>query len=539
MRFALSLVAALVFAAVACAQEPKGALPRRLLFVHIADYLYLNPLTHAAPGGADRTREAAGRIAFGLRVPNTKDNDQLFLVSDTTATDAPLPTKDVLAKALDGFCATTRAQDRVVIYFGVHAVEKDGKAFVVPIEGDPAAPGTLVPVADVYTKLKELKAAQKVVIWDVCRHNSDRVRGRRELGPMSPGLFKALTTAPEGVQVLVSCSAGEHSLEYFAPRGPAGTFAGSAYLDALRQAALDDRTATAKAAPGAAIPVEALQTAAAKSIAAVGKQTPARAGTAPKVGAAFDPKEAPAKRFELPAPKGTPAADLKAVLDELALPPVVGDGPDPLLRLPFPESALKGYESDVTVEQILKDTNKYPLRAATLRALETMRDGWRIHSRDQQKVGTLSAPINDRAKRAVASVQESVAITALELEVELDRLAAVADKREKESKRWQAHYDFAVAELRLRVVVLSEYNRALAGVKTETLPDLPAGAPGWRLVPGEKVEGRRDVKTLFASAQTGFTRLAADHKGTPWEVVAKRSLAVLPGAHWEPLPVGK
>ena len=61
-------------------------------------------------------------------------------------------------------------------------------------------------------------------------------------------------------------------------------------------------------------------------------------------------------------------------------------------------------------------------------------------------------------------------------------------------------------------------------------------AEGWRLVPGEKVEGRRDVKLLFAAAQEGFTKLATDHKGTPWEAVAKRSLAVLPGAHWEVLP---
>src|SRR4030095_6448731 len=109
---------------------------------------------------------------------------------------APLPTKDVLAKTLDAFCDTTRAQDRVVIYFGTHAVEKDGKAFVVPIDGDPDVPASLLSVADVYAKLKELQAAQKLVIWDVCRHNADRVRGRREVGPMSPALLKALTTAP-------------------------------------------------------------------------------------------------------------------------------------------------------------------------------------------------------------------------------------------------------------------------------------------------------------------------------------------------------
>ena len=61
------------------------------------------------------------------------------------------------------------------------------------------------------TKIKALKASQKVMIWDVCRFNPERVRGRRDPGPMTPALFKALTTAPEGVQVMVSSSPGERA----------------------------------------------------------------------------------------------------------------------------------------------------------------------------------------------------------------------------------------------------------------------------------------------------------------------------------------
>lgn len=540
MRFALSL-AALALAATAFAQQPKEPpFPRRMLFVHAADYLYLNPLTHAAPGGTDRVRDAATRFAAGLRVPNTKDNDQLFVLADTATIDPRSPTKDVIAKALDGFCATTRGQDRVVVYFGVHAVEKDGKAFVVPTDGDPTAAGTLLPVADVYAKLNALKAAQKVVIWDVCRHNPDRVRGRRDPGPMTPALFKALTAAPEGVQVLVGCSAGEYGLEYFTPRGPAGTLPGSAYLDALRQAAADDRAATPKATPGDAIPVDILHKDAVKAVAALGKgQTPAFAGTAPKQPAAFDPKEAPAKRLDFPAPpKGAPAADVKAVLDELALPPLVeGDGPGPVARQAYAEAALKGYAADVSVEDILKNAEKYPLRVATLRALQTVRNVWHLDGKEQKAVAALSAPVTDRTKKAVTLAQESVAITIVEVELELARMEAVADKRAKETKRWQAHYDYTLAELRLRLVVLNEYNRALGHVKTESLPDVPAGGPGWRLVPSTKIEGKKDVQALFAAAGEGFAKVAADHKGTPWEVLARRSQAALPGSHWEVVPL--
>jgi len=535
MRCAVSFVVALALASTALAQEPKAAtFPRRMLFVHIADYLYLNPLTHAAPGGPDRVREAAGRLAFGFRVPNNKDNDQLFVLADTPAPDARLPTKAVLAKAIEGFCETTRAQDRVVLYFGVHVVEKDGKAFVVPIDGDPTAAGTLLPVAEVYARLKDLNAAQKVVIWDVCRQNPDRVRGRREPGPMTLELFKALAVAPAGVEVLLSCSPGERTLEYFVPRGTAGTLPGSAYLDALRQAALDTRV-SAKAEPGDAIPVDVFHKSAVRVVAAVAyRQTPLLVGVAPKLPVEFNPGEAPAKRFELPALKGPPA-DAKVILDELALPSILDDDRAQLARLAYSEAALKGYAPDVSVEDALRSLERYPLRGATLRAIQTVRNVWRLDAKDQKAVAVLSAPISDRTKRAVSTAQDSVAITIAELETELIRLEGVADKRAKETKRWQAHYDFVVAELRLRLVVLNEYNRALGHVKTETLPDLPAGSTGWRLVPTTKIEGRKDVAGMLAAADSGFTKIVADYAGTPWEVLAKRSLAVLPGVRWEPM----
>jgi hypothetical protein len=533
MRFALGLCAALAVSSAARAQDP--AFPRRLLFVQIADNPYLNPLTHSVPGGADRTRDAAARLAIGLRVPTAKDNDQLFVVSDANG-----PTKDVLAKALGGFCSTTRAQDRVVIYFGVHVIETKDKAFVVPLDGDPDAPATLLPVADVYAKLKELKAAQKVVIWDVCRSNPERVHGRRDPGPMTPALLAAFGAAPDGVQVLVSCSAGEHALEYFAPRGAAGAVPGSAYLDALRQAATDERAANPAATPGDEIPVEGLHRAAVKSVAAVSKgQTPLLAGRPSRTGAGSDPKEAPAKRFELPPlPKGFPTADVKAIFDELALPAIVeGDGPP--VRFPFTEAALKEHAADVSVEDIFKNADKYPLRIATLRAFQTVRNNWRMNGKEQVAVATVGSPIGNPSKKAVTVAQDAVARALIDLELDLDRLTAVGGKRAAETKRWQAHYDYAVAELQLRIVLLNEYNRALGHVKTEALPDLPAGSTGWRLVPAAKLEGRKEAQAMLKAADEGFARLADEHKGTPWEVLAKRARATLPGTRWEPITPAK
>jgi|SRR5579883_286526 len=541
MRFALALNVILSFASAASADDPKQTVfPRRMLFIHIADYLYLRPLTHATPDGKDYVRDAANQLASGFNIPTVKGDNQLFVLSDTGPANLALPTRDVLAKTFDSFCATTRPQDRVVIYFGVHALEKDGKAFIAPIDGDPNVPSTLLPVEDVYAKLKELKAAQKVVIWDVCRTNPERASRRRDPGPMTPALVKALRAAPAGVQVLVSCSPGEHSLEYSFYRG-AEVFAGSAFLHALCRASTDHNSAT-KSSPAEAIPVEALHKMTEKSLVEVVKthgivQKPTLTGIPPQP-VEYDPKQAPAKRFPLP-PFPKSAAEAKGILDELAIPPIVEMDRAPLGRLPFNEVALKNYAADVSIDEIFQNAEKYPLRIATLRTIQTIRDVWPLHGKLQSGVAVINSPITDQKKKAVTSAQGIVAEATARLEVELDGLLEVANKRANETPRWQLHYDFTLAELRLRLVVLSEYNRGLAHVKTETLPDLPKGATGWRLMPLAKLEGQRDVQKLFADATDGFTTIATEHANTPWGVLAKRSLAVLPGSHWEPVVLPK
>src|SRR5207253_2884737 len=75
--------------------KSAGALPRRLLFIQISNYAFLNPLT-GAPFNVDKTKGAASRIAFEWKIPTDKDNNQVFLVSDTTLPDRQLVIKPVL-----------------------------------------------------------------------------------------------------------------------------------------------------------------------------------------------------------------------------------------------------------------------------------------------------------------------------------------------------------------------------------------------------------------------------------------------------------
>jgi hypothetical protein len=240
------------------------------------------------------------------------------------------------------------------------------------------------------------------------------------------------------------------------------------------------------------------------------------------------------KRFLLPTlPKIAPRTVVKPILAELAIPPLFDDDRSQLAKLPFAEDALKNFAVDASLDEIFKDVEQYPLRIATLRALQTIRATWPLSGKARKLPTTLNAPINDQTKRTVTAAQESLAIAIVQLEVELDNLKGIAQKRATETKRWQAHYDFTIAEVRLRLVVLEEYNRALAHVRTETLPDLPAGATGWRLVPSDKLAGKRDIQKLFAEATDCFDQMVTTYTRTPWGVLARRSLAALPSARWE------
>ena len=126
------------------------------------------------------------------------------------------------------------------MYFGGHALEKDGKAYLASVEGEIEGEGwqqTLIPLDEFYAKLKDCKAAQKVMIWDVCRFNPQRGKQRPGSDPMSPALHSALAAAPPGVEVVISCSAGENALEFskFQP-DPTNrtTYGGSVFLESVR-----------------------------------------------------------------------------------------------------------------------------------------------------------------------------------------------------------------------------------------------------------------------------------------------------------------
>lgn len=542
--------------------NPKAAnngFPRRLLFISITKYMYLNPLTQAQQGAPDRTKPAALRLAFDWRVPTDPNNNQVFVLSDTvTGAENRLPMKNVLEGTYAEFFKTSRAQDRIVVYFGGHAIEKDGKAYIAPMEAELDGEdwqNSVIALDTFYAEMQKCKAAQKVVIWDVCRFNPEKGRVRPGSEPMTEALHKALSAPPAGVQALVTCKPGENALEFTAlrPDGFAGqVYSGSSFLESMKFVAEPRNARMPKTTPTPADPLpvavwaEAISkrttemSAMAEKSGSGGKQTVALAGTAPANLPAPNPAEAVAARFEMPqAPKGASPLEIKNVEREFNLPPMKpGLGEIGLADFPFPADVMKPYEDKdaPSIDTILKEKEKYPLRAAVVEALQKVRDKWTPGTGITRIRNSVEGPINDKLKNEIKKEQEDWALGIIELELKLTTLEGVAAMRESEGKRWQAHYDFALASVKARLAYMNEYNKLLGNLITETLPTLDPklGHDGYTLIAAEELKSGKDVKKMATEAQALFQKITVDYKGTPWAIQAKQEKSVQIGLNWKP-----
>lgn len=528
-----------------------GPPPRRMLFIHISNYLYLNPLTSSQVDGKSRgpdtTRPAAMRLSYELRIPRDKNNDQLFLLSDTASPpENRLPMKSVLTGIYEKFFDTTRAQDRILVYFGGHVRAMDGKVYLVPIEGDPDEPSSLIPLDDFYTKLKACPATQKAVIWDVCRFNPERGRQRPGSEPMTEEIATALSAVPPGVQAVITCQPGENALEFYneQPEGPTKpAVVGSNFLAATRYVANNNRSGNKPSGPDDPIPIDEWASALGKRVNEVTSTSPAKTkqtvkvvGSPPANLVAFNKDDPPAPRFEYPpSPKSASPTEVAAIASELALPGIKNDdGESGIANFPFPAEALAPYKADVPVSEIMANKDKYPLRVAVLDAYATIRDVWAKNGGKLRE--QFGGKTTDEAKKEILAEQIFPAEAIPRLERAIVLLEAVEPMRTAEPKRWQAHYDYALAQCKARLAFMHEYNLALGNIRTEVLPPLDAkkGQNGYKLVATEKMKVKKEAK-YADEAKELFDKIVTGYKGSPWAILAKRERVLSLGLAWQPV----
>jgi hypothetical protein len=513
--------------------------PRRLLFIHVANYIYFNNLSAGMSNGKDMPTRSAEKLAFDLRIPTNPDNNQLFVLSDTAhRKDFVPPVKSVLMQTYERFFQTSRPQDRIIVYFSGHAIAIDGQAYLVPVEGEPGEPETLIPLEDFYSKLSECAAQQKVVLFDVCRLDPRRGEEKPGSEPMSDELAKLLLAAPPGVQVALSCAPGQTAGE--------DSMTGSEFLTAYR--VMSERTKRAgkvlPQTPDDPLPIGAMLDGMRAYLATprgdAASQTVTVGGTEPTTQVAYNKDEPPAVRFDWPtAPTGVSSEVVVNILRQVSLPGIRADltVPADLHRVhPFDAEIMKDYADDgVTEEHILRNGEQYPVRKAALDAIQRMSEVWRAAG-DGEQTGLkeeFAEEVDDALKQRILEQQQVPARIILVLEDVIHDLAeAEKELPNEKSKRWQAVFRYAQAQALLRWAFMHEYDAALGKIRTDSLPRDPNNpGAGLRLVSTSRIS-KRDIREKVEEAQEILDQIVAKHSGTPYEVVAKLHRHISVGLEW-------
>jgi Caspase domain len=543
--------------------EARVPFPRRALIISVHNYLFANvtPSGPPTPNSRNLANFQRGLAAdndktAGLRLSPT----QILHLSDAASkAKERTPLKPVIQEAVTHFLDESRPQDRIMVFFVGHGVEIGGEAYLVPIEGELENASTLLPLKWVYEQLAKCKARQKVFVVDVARYSPTEGRERPDGGPMSAKFEDALKNPPAGVQVWSACSAEQQS--YATDDSPMGLF-----LDLMYESITS--TAPGKSLQGVIqrmndpIPIEKLNEFINKQMALELK--PLKVEQVAKVygselpnGVNYDPKDGLAPTPTLPAQADMTVNKkslevVKSVLDEIDTPPVKVSRNDNGVHFemlpPFDEATLTKYAAAAAPEDS-------KLRPAIMKARAVL---WAVAADSKNLKGPLNTEVNKikkdvgvnlsvlregyRApanegpfKTQVANDERQVAKILGALQEAHEELKAAAEDKDKESKRWQANYDFILARVEAQIAHLVEYQALLGAMRKELPPRDAALHGGWRLAAQLTLTGSdRDAKKMFESSRKGLDKLIKDHKGTPWEVLAKREKLTALGLAWKP-----
>jgi hypothetical protein len=522
--------------------------PRRALIVSVHNYLYANPVHYLRAGGGKPSSffSLVNGLSNGLRVPFR----QIAHLSDAADKDPRPPTRSVIEKTLTDFLKTSRPQDRILVFFIGHAVEVGDEAYLVPIEGETDNAATLIPLKWVYQQLAACPARQKALVLDVNHFNPTMGVERPGGGPMGARLDAALKEPPPGVQVWSSCVQKQQSYE--TENFPMGVFLGE--LSGALMAGLSNKIQR----PEEPLPLEQYVEVVNRRM--KGELEPLKfvqesrlTGREAEGGAPYDKNEPPPP----PPSLGTVVVHkddvrrIRKVLDEIGTPPVKVSANDFSVHYevlpPFSPAALKKYDdaggdpnsklraavrkARVLLWAIYPGKPPQDLAAAVTKArqgltvnLHVLQEGYRAPA----------AAAENQFKQRVLRDEENVARLMLYLNEMLDELRAAGEDRDKETRHWQANYDFMLARLEAQIAYLYEYQSMLGGIRKEFPPRDPGVHGGWKLAAQMNLQGDATGKKLAKGSRKTLDQLIKDHAGTPWEVLAKREKLTALGLEWHP-----
>jgi predicted RNA-binding Zn-ribbon protein involved in translation (DUF1610 family) len=511
--------------------------PRRILAIAVNDYLYANPVGDGSPDGDLHT--LVQRLARVLHVAP----------SQVIEAGGMPPWKWVIEQTVKKFLDTSRPQDRILVFFVGHVSEIGGEAFLVPLEGDLGVKETLIPLNWLYEQLAKCRARQKVLILDSCRLDPSRGLVRPGSGPMTASLDRLLQKPPAGVQLWSACTSGQYSYE----SGGRGVF-----LDKLSDA-LTDSVLKKAPEPEDPLPIDTLAKVVDRSTAAEAAaqiapldgqkavQTPRLTGQLAEPGAVYAQDEPLPRPPEIHAPSlpgGVMAKpdQIESILREIELPPIKAAHSQRTLvqivaKLPFAAEVIERYRPDYgSLAEIEKHPQKYPLRIEVIKTIKLLRATFDPQGPQGSLLEYFQGGSGERLKAAIFKQQMKPARILAELTERLEELGKAGEQRDKEpSRRWQAHYDYILAQLLARTAYVSEYDLMLGKIRKDELPELQSTRQtGWRLASCEKLASGKDVRAMAAQAKKLFAKLSQEQPGTPWQVLAKRGMLTALGMEWRP-----
>ena len=105
------------------------------------------------------------------------------------------------------------------------------------------------------------------------------------------------------------------------------------------------------------------------------------------------------------------------------------------------------------------------------------------------------------------------------------------DRPRVTTPRWQAGYDLAMGRVLAAKARTEGYNVMLANLKQgRTFTDPKSNT--WVLQPAVSVEGNSALERMAKQSREYLERVAKEHAGTPWAVVAERELEIQVGWNW-------
>ncbi len=530
----------------------KGAFPRRALLISISNYLFLNTVDYGSNSEQGYPGSSTGVLRDQLqRPPMNFPATQITEMSDAAKSSHPVQ-KATIETSIQDFLESSRAQDRVVLFFSGHGTEIEKEAYLIPIEGRKSDPESLVSLKWVYEQLAKCKARQKIFILDVNRFPPGRgfelPGAGGDEGEMGEVFDEALKNPPPGVQVWSACVKGQRSIEFEK---------GSIFMQSLCKVLKEGGGMTGISAPTDPIPVAALVPKVNQRLKQLleGMKDMAQesrlTGHEAETGAPYDPDESAPAQLTLkppPPPKEGAAslATVNSILNELKLVPRVREsrtGEDRLLDAgnlpPFPAKALADFKGENEPRmadlrgQYEKDPDAFgkifPVRRAVFDAIKALEDSHRLELRETQ-----FGPINDQIKEGVLNEQKKPGRVISKMGEALDALATLGDEREKEkSKRWLAHLDFTTARLQARLIYLYEYSFVLGQIRSDSLPSLEPGQNGWRIAASKKISvTEASVKKMAKETAKAWKTIQDEYQDTPWAIMAHRESLVGLGLEW-------